>query len=93
MSAVVAKAFPDTLLDFQRMFPDEAACVAYLEELRWPGGFTYPSCKVVGEPQRIRTRLRVLRCRSCLEEDVSDLRDGHARDAALYGGKWAHHNR
>mgnify|MGYP001617357640 CR=1 FL=1 len=38
MFAVVAKAFPDALLDFQQMFPDEAACVAYLEELRWLGG-------------------------------------------------------
>jgi len=39
VSWAVPKAFPDTLLDFQRMFPDEAACVRYLEELRWPEGF------------------------------------------------------
>ena len=90
MSAGVAKAFPDTLVDFQRMFPDEAACVAYLEELRWPGGFTCPSCKVVGEPQRIRTRLRVLRCRSCLEEtSVTSGTVMHATRTPLQAWFWA----
>ena len=51
----MARAFPDTLLDFQRMFPDEAACVAYLEELRWPEGFVCSSCEAAGEPQRTPT--------------------------------------
>src|SRR5881296_440498 len=50
------------------MFPDEAACTRYLEELRWPEGFTCPSCGMAGDPQRIHTRLRILRCRQCLEE-------------------------
>ncbi len=31
--------FPQSLPDFQRLFPDEAACAAYLEKLRWPDGF------------------------------------------------------
>ena len=31
--------FPQSLPDFQRLFPDEAACAAYLELLRWPDGF------------------------------------------------------
>jgi hypothetical protein len=30
--------FPANLLEFQRMFPDEAACLSYLRELRWPSG-------------------------------------------------------
>lgn len=29
---------PQSLPDFTRMFPDEAACVAYLTALRWPDG-------------------------------------------------------
>lgn len=64
----MARAFPETLLDFQRLFPDEPACLAYLAELRWPEGFACPSCGVVREPQRIATRSRVLRCRECMEE-------------------------
>lgn len=59
------RAFPDTLLDFQRMFPDEAACVRYLEELRWPEGFACVSCGRKGEPFRFGNRPTVLRCRAC----------------------------
>lgn len=61
----VAKAFPETLLDFQRMFPDEKACAAYLEDLRWPDGFACPACGEKGEPYRIRTRPTLIECRSC----------------------------
>lgn len=35
---------PATWGDFVISFPDEAACVAYLEELRWPRGFSCPHC-------------------------------------------------
>lgn len=27
--------FPKSLPDFQRLFPDDAACASYLERLRW----------------------------------------------------------
>ena len=30
---------PRSLVEFQRRFPDEAACAAWLAELRWPEGF------------------------------------------------------
>lgn len=30
--------------EFNQMFPDEGACVAYLFELRWPEGFLCPKC-------------------------------------------------
>ena len=29
---------PRTLLEFQRAFPDEAACADYMERVRWPDG-------------------------------------------------------
>ena len=29
-------------------FADEAACLAYLERVRWPGGFVCPSCDSPG---------------------------------------------
>jgi len=60
--------FPENLLGFQRMFPDEAACLRYLEQLRWPGGFVCVRCGERGHPQRLATRSRVLRCRSCRHE-------------------------
>ena len=42
--------FPENLLCFQRMFPDEAACLRYLEQVRWPGGFVCVRCGGRGEP-------------------------------------------
>ena len=36
--------FPRSLIEFQRQFPDEAACAAYLQASRWPSGFVCPCC-------------------------------------------------
>ncbi len=36
--------FPRSLIAFQRHFPDEAACAAYLVAIRWPDGFRCPAC-------------------------------------------------
>ena len=62
--------FPRSLPEFQRLFPDDAACAAYLENARWNGGFVCPRCGVVGEPYRFEARPGVLRCRAC-RTDVS----------------------
>jgi len=62
----VSTQFPTSLPEFQKVFPDDAACERYLEEIRWPNGFVCPSCKVRGEPYRFSTRETVvLRCRAC----------------------------
>lgn len=57
--------FPETLLEFQNTFPNELACVAYLEKLRWPNGFICHRCRLAGEPYRFTNRVTILRCRSC----------------------------
>lgn len=36
--------FPTSLVDFQRRYPDEAACAAWLFIARWPAGFRCPAC-------------------------------------------------
>lgn len=36
--------FPRSLIEFQRRFPDDDACAAYLREARWPDGFVCPAC-------------------------------------------------
>ena len=59
---------PVNLLDFQRMFPDEAACLQYLEEMRWPSGFVCEQCLNVDKPFRVSARPRVRKCRSCHHE-------------------------
>src|SRR3990170_6362890 len=56
---------PINLLDFQKMFPDETACLQYLQRMRWPNGFVCGKCSNLGEPFKISVRPRVLKCRSC----------------------------
>ena len=48
--------FPQSLPEFQRIFPDDSACVAYLEQIRWQGGFACPWCGGVCEPFRFEAR-------------------------------------
>jgi hypothetical protein len=60
------RGFPISLPEFQRVFPNDAACAAYLEKLRWPDGFACPKCGKFGEPYRFPKRAsEVLRCRGC----------------------------
>ncbi len=58
-------ATPKSLPEFQRMFPDENACSAYLYTVRFPDGFSCPYCDWKGEPFRFEGRPDMLRCRSC----------------------------
>jgi transposase-like protein len=57
--------FPHSLPEFQRLFPDEAACADYLECARWRDGFVCEGCGSPGEPYRFTNRPGVLRCRHC----------------------------
>ena len=66
--------FPQSLPQFQRLFPDAAACGRWLEAAKWPKGFVCPHCGGRGEPFRFEARPGVLRCRSC------------RRDASLTAG-------
>lgn len=60
--------FPKSLPHFQRLFPDEAACAAYLEGARWPKGFACPYCDAKGEPFRFAAKPHVLRCKHCRKD-------------------------
>lgn len=60
--------FPRSLPEFQRLFPDEAACARYLERARWGSGFVCPHCETTGDPYRYATRPGVLCCRRCRRE-------------------------
>ena len=57
--------FPRSLPEFQRLFPNESACAAYLERARWRDGFVCSRCAVADEPYRFANRPTVLRCRHC----------------------------
>ncbi|MGH2705633.1 MAG: transposase, partial [Actinomycetota bacterium] len=41
---VVGVDYPGTWRELLAWFPDERACLSYLEHLRWPKGFVCPRC-------------------------------------------------
>ena len=83
-------AYPVTLLDFQRMFPDEAACLRYLERIRWPNGFCCEKCASVDEPFRLSTHARKLKCRLCHHvESVTGDTVMHRSKTSIHVWFWA----
>jgi Transposase zinc-ribbon domain len=60
-----ALPFPRSLPEFQRLFPNDAACAEYLEKVRRERGFVCPRCEASGEPFHISTRPGVLTCLKC----------------------------
>ena len=82
--------FPKSLPEFQRLFPDDAACGAYLEAARWRDGFVCPHCATKGEPFRFNRRHYPFNSfRSLL-----GLAGGNEAPtyASLYSGAWQHPN-
>lgn len=59
------RRFPQSLPEFQQVFPAEANCAAYLEDTRWPEGFICQYCGFHDDPFRFGNRPEVLRCRNC----------------------------
>ena len=55
--------YPRNLVEFGEFFPDEKACVAYLERLRWPEGFVCPKGHVAAAAWRSQRGLNV--CPTC----------------------------
>jgi transposase-like protein len=60
---------PKTLPDFQKYFPDEAACISHLYSKRFPDGFVCHYCGLheseAGPPYTFVDRSTVYRCRNC----------------------------
>lgn len=56
--------YPRTRSEFEKFFPDEEACLGYLERLRWREGFVCTGCGAAGVPWRAsRGRLLCPGCR------------------------------
>jgi predicted RNA-binding Zn-ribbon protein involved in translation (DUF1610 family) len=54
---------PRSLLEFQRDFPDDAACVRYLASRRWPAGFVCPACGATRAYELVKRHL--WQCGAC----------------------------
>ena len=63
-SLIAGRDYPSTYREFVEMFPNDEACVSYLEQLRWPEGFVCPACQMTAIPWRLtRDRLGCPNCR------------------------------
>jgi transposase-like protein len=61
---VAGRDYPRTYREGVEMFRNDAACAAYLEQLRWPSGFVCPWCQAAATPWRqTRGRLVCVACR------------------------------
>jgi transposase-like protein len=54
--------YPESWRELLAWFPDEAACLSYLERLRWPNGFVCPAC---GGAAGWRMSDGLVRCPAC----------------------------
>ena len=80
---------PDSLLAFQRMFPDDDACAAWLIEMRWPDGFVCPAC---GHDKgwALRGKVHTFECAGCRRQtSVTAGTSLHASKLALTVWFWA----
>ena len=68
-----------TLAEFQREFPDEARCDAFLSARRWRDGFVCPACGG-GRAVALKSRPRLLECLDCGRQ--TSLTAGHG-DASI----------
>ena len=79
---------PDSLLAFQRMFPDDDACAAWLIEMRWPDGFVCPAC---GHDKgwALRGKVHTFECAGCRRQtSVTAGTSLHASKLALTVWFW-----
>ena len=63
MTPAASADYPRTFNDFLERFDSEEACLAYVEQIRWPNGFVCPHCGVIDEPWRMKGG--TLRCKAC----------------------------
>jgi len=56
--------FPRSLIQFQKTFPDEPSCSAFLFKRRWPHGFFCPACGGV-QAARLKSRAYTYECAYC----------------------------
>lgn len=59
------RRYPITLGEFERRFPDDTACGAYLKTVRWPYGIECPRCN---SRKGIEIRRNMWRCSECKYE-------------------------
>src|SRR5947208_11991146 len=57
---------PETLTEAVRFFTDPDVCLAFVANLRWPGGVTCPRCSAA-DPSFLSTR-KIWKCKGCKKQ-------------------------
>jgi transposase-like protein len=60
---VARPSYPVSIVEFQRRFADEAACLEYLAASRWPEGYVCPGCG--GREAWVLERRHLWECATC----------------------------
>ena len=68
-----------SLSEFQKEFPDETSCVAFLFKQRWPDGFVCPVC----DKRRMAALKGRRRLYECLDGGPANLDHGGHSDASF----------
>ena len=58
------------LMTFLDRYPDQDACIAHLEAVRWPSGAVCPKCGTVGEAAKL-PRYGYWQCRACRAQSLA----------------------
>ena len=82
--------YPRNLIEFGEFFPDEQACVAYLERLRWAGGFVCPNGHVAAVAWRSARGLSVCpTCRCQVSATAGTIFEGTRKLRHWFHAAWA----
>jgi transposase-like protein len=68
MMPLPSQDYPRNWSEFLDWFSSDEACAAYLERLRWPGGFACPICGSMTPPYRA-SRIRLM-CKDCRHQST-----------------------
>jgi hypothetical protein len=84
--------YPRTLLELERRFHSEEACVEYLAALRWPGGWTCPHCSGTDAWSIRRGRWLCDRCRYEMSVTAGTIfQDSHVPLTIWFRAMWQIH--
>ena len=80
-----------SLAEFQKSFPDEEACAAFLFKRRWPDGFACPACGK-RRAAALKSRPRLYECLDCgRQTSITAGSTMHRSKLPLTAGFWAAH--
>lgn len=84
LGAKAAEDYPATMIEFEDRFGSEAACRAYLEDLRRPEGFQCPSCRGVEAWRVARGQWFCVKCKRQTSVTAGTIFDGTRKPLRLW---------